>query len=265
MSERFGQASAAGYDRGFGSVSGQFVPALLRAARLAPDHHVLDVATGTGAAAAAALAIVGPAGRVVASDLSAAMLLKARERLGGLPNLSFAVADGQSLSFSDAAFDVVLCAMGLMLFPDPARGLAESHRVLRDGGWAAVSVNTTPERAFVTRIDATIARHVPGRVAIAARYFSLGDPARLTSLVQAAGFRDVEASTEIRSFAFPSFAAYFAPVEAGEGPTGQAFTALPSEIRSRVREDTRRQLEGDARTGGPVEVKVEILFAAGRK
>ncbi len=265
MSERFGRASAAGYDRGFGSVSGQFVPAVLRAARLAAGQHVLDIATGTGAAAGAALAVVGPTGNVVATDLSASMLAKARERLGELPNLSFVVADGQSLGFRGAEFDAVLCAMGLMLFPDPARGLAEFRRVLREGGWTAVSVNTTPERAFATRIDAIIARHVPERAAIAAQYFSLGDAARLTSLLDAAGFRDIETSTEVRRFAFPSFAAYFAPVEAGEGPTGQAFLALPAEIRQRVREDTRRQLEGDAGTGGPVELVVEILLGAGRK
>jgi ubiquinone/menaquinone biosynthesis C-methylase UbiE len=265
VSERFGRAGAAGYDRGFGSVSGQFVPALLHLAHVVPGQHVLDIATGTGAAALAALAIVGPTGRVVATDLSAAMLARAREQPGLPRNLCFAVADGQALGFADQTFDAVLCAMGLMLFGDPARGLAEFRRVLRDGTWAAASVNTTPQRAFVTRIDAIIARHVPERSAIASQYFSLGDPARLMSLFVAAGFRDVETSTEIRRFAFPSFAAYFAPVEAGVGPTGQAFITLPADIRQRVREDARRELEGDKGTGGPVEVVVEILYCAGRK
>jgi transposase len=36
---------------------------LLRAARLAPGHTVLDIATGTGLAADAAAALVGPAGK----------------------------------------------------------------------------------------------------------------------------------------------------------------------------------------------------------
>ena len=59
MSDRFGGASAAGYDRGFGSISGQFVPGLLRAARVGRDHRVLDVATGNGVAAEAAAKAVG--------------------------------------------------------------------------------------------------------------------------------------------------------------------------------------------------------------
>ena len=36
MGERFGAASAGGYDRGFGHVSREFIPALLRAAASAP-------------------------------------------------------------------------------------------------------------------------------------------------------------------------------------------------------------------------------------
>lgn len=265
MSDRFGGASAAGYDRGFGSISGQFIPGLLRAARVGPGHRVLDVATGTAAAAEAAVHAIGPSGALIATDLSPAMLERARERLGAMPNVSIAIEDGQSLTFPDEQFDAVLCAMGLMLFPDPARGLAEFHRVLRDGGWAAVSVNTVPERAFATRVDAIIGRHAPERAATGACYFSLGNAALLSSLFKAAGFRDIETFTEARRYPFSSFASYFKPIEEGQGPTGQAYATLPTEIQQRVREDARRQLEGDAAAGGPVEVEVELLFGCGRR
>ena len=43
-----------------------------------PGHRVLDVATGTGAAAEAAAEIVGPAGEVCAGDVSSTMLDVAR-------------------------------------------------------------------------------------------------------------------------------------------------------------------------------------------
>lgn len=265
MVERFGAASAGGYDRGFGQVSREFVPALLRAARLAPGHRVLDVATGTGIAAEAAAAVVGPSGHVVASDLFPAMLDKARERLGDLPNVSFVLEDGQALTGEEESFDAVLCAMGLMLLPDPALGLAGFRRVLRPGGWAAASVNTVPERAFATRVDAVIARHAPDRAGPAARYFSLGDAGRLRSLFESAGFAGVETFTEARRYPFPSFDAYFAPIEEGQGPTGNAFSTLPAARRDLVRDEVRRQIEKGAPPGGAVEVEVELLFACGRR
>ncbi len=265
MSDRFGGASAAGYDRSFGSISGQFIPGLLRAARVGLGHRVLDIATGTGVAAEAAIESIGPTGTVVATDLSPAMLERARERLGSMPNVSLAVEDGQLLTFPDEQFDSVVCAMGLMLFPDPGRGLAEFRRVLREGGWAAVSVNTVPERAFATRVDAIIGRHAPERAATGVKYFSLGNAGLLRSLFTAAGFRDIETITEARRYPFSSFAAYFKPIEDGQGPTGQAYAALPTEIQQRVREDTRRQLEGGVATGGLVEVEVELLFGCGRR
>ena len=123
----YGAAMADEYDRAFSHVSNYFVPFLLRAARLGPDQNVLDVATGTGLAAEAALAVVGASGSVVAADILPDMVAKARQRLGQTPNASVAVEDGQALSFRDETFDVVLCGLGLMFFPDPARGLSEFH------------------------------------------------------------------------------------------------------------------------------------------
>jgi len=265
MSDRFSSASAAGYDRGFGSISGQFIPPLLRAARVGPGYKVLDIATGTGIAAEAAIKAIGPSGSLVATDLSPAMLERARERLALRPNVSFAVEDGQSLNFPDSEFDAVLCAMGLMLFPSPSRGLSEFRRVLRADAWAAVSVAMVPERAFHTRVDAIIAKHVPEHMVISARYFSLGNPELLRSLFTAAGFRDVETFTEARCYPFSTFAAYFKPIEDGQGPTGRAYVALPADIQQAVRENARQQLECRTAPGGPVEVEVELLFGCGRR
>jgi ubiquinone/menaquinone biosynthesis C-methylase UbiE len=265
MTGQYGGAAAGGYDQAFGQVSRDFVPTLLRVARLARGMRVLDIATGTGAAAEGAVATVGPAGHVVAADLSPAMLDKARGRLDGLPNLAFAVEDGQHLSFPDGSFDAVLCQMSLMLFDNPARGLSEFRRVLREGGWAAVSVNTVPGRSFHTRVNDAIARRVPARAAAAGRFFSLGDADRLRALFEAAGFRDVGATAEARRYPFPSFDTYFEPIERGWGQAGQEYLALPAEMRRAVREDVRRGLEGDAGAGGPVEVEVELLFVGGRR
>jgi ubiquinone/menaquinone biosynthesis C-methylase UbiE len=254
--------AAAGYDGAFAEVTTHFAPYLVRAAHITTGMRILDIAAGTGLVAEAALNVIGPAGRVIAADLSPAMAEKARVRLGQARNASVAVEDGQALSFVDGSFDAVVCSLGLMFFPNPQRGLAEFHRVLRAGGCAAVSVNTVPERSYNTRINLAIARYLPSLADAAARVFSLGNEMKLRSLFEGANFREVEIATQTKVFTLPSFDNYFEPIERGAGSPGQAFVSLPEAVRRAVREEIRLDL-GD--TGGPIEVEVEYRFASGRR
>lgn len=254
--------AADGYDGAFAQVTTHFAPCLLRAAQLEPGMRILDIATGTGLVAEAALDVIGSGGHVTAADLSPAMADKARARLGNSQNASVAVEDGQALSYPGESFDAVVCSLGLMFFPEPQRGLAEFHRVLRRGGRAAVSVNTVPGRSYNTRINLAISRYLPSLAEAAARVFSLGDEMKLRSLFEAAEFRDVEITTQTRVFTLPSFDAYFAPFEQGAGSPGQAFISLPEAARRAVRDELRRDL-GD--TGGAIEVEVEYRFASGQR
>src|ERR1700683_5316617 len=72
----FKDEAAAEYDRAFAHVTAHFMPFLLRAAHIAPGMRVLDIATGTGLSAEAALAAVGDTGHVTAADVSPAMAEK---------------------------------------------------------------------------------------------------------------------------------------------------------------------------------------------
>jgi ubiquinone/menaquinone biosynthesis C-methylase UbiE len=258
----FKDAAAAEYDRAFAHVTAHFMPFLLRAAHIAPGMHVLDIATGTGLSAEAALAAVGPTGHVTAADISPAMIEKARRRLDQAPNASVSVEDGQALSFSDGSFDAVLCNLGLMFFPDPVRGLSEFRRVLRPGGRVAVSVNTVVERSYNHQINAIIARHVPSLAEAVTRTFALGEASRLRSLFSEAGFGGIETNTVRHTFVLPSFDAYYGPFERGGASTGQALAVLSEEIRRAVREEVRRDL---ADTGGPVEAEAEYRIASARR
>jgi ubiquinone/menaquinone biosynthesis C-methylase UbiE len=258
----FNDEAAAEYDRAFAHVTAYFMPFLLRAAQVAPGMRVLDIATGTGLSAEAALAVAGPSGHVTAADLSPAMVEKARERLGKAPNTSVSVEDGQALSFSDASFDAVLCNLGLMFFPDPVRGLSEFRRVLRPGGRIAVSVNTVVERSYNHQINVMIARYVPGLAESIARTFALAEASKLRSLFDAAGFADFATDTVRHAFVLPSFDAYYGPFERGGCSTGQALVGLSEDIRRAVREEARRDL-GD--TGGSVRPEAEYRIASGER
>ena len=258
----FKDEAAGEYDRAFAHVTAHFMPFLLRAAHIAPSMRVLDIATGTGLSAEAALAAVGPSGHVTASDVSPAMVEKACERLGKAPNASVSVEDGQALSFADGSFDAVLCNLGLMFFPDPVRGLSEFRRVLRPGGRVAVSVNTVVERSYNHQINVIIARHMPSLSEAVTRTFALGEASRLRSLFKESGLTDIETRTVRHTFVLPSFDAYYGPFERGGASTGQALAALPEEIRRAVREEVRRDL---ADRGGPVEAKAEYRIASARR
>jgi ubiquinone/menaquinone biosynthesis C-methylase UbiE len=74
ISDRFYDAGASGYDEIFGFASSEFVPTLLKLARVEAEDRVLDVATGTGVAAEVASDLVGHNGSVLAVDISAPML-----------------------------------------------------------------------------------------------------------------------------------------------------------------------------------------------
>ena len=254
--------AAAEYDRAFAHVSEYFLPFLLDAAGLVPGMRVLDVATGTGLAAQALLAAVGPSGSVVATDVSPAMVARAQQRLGDVRNASVSVEDGQALSFPDQSFDAVICSLGLMFFADPDRGLREFHRVLRPGGRAAISVLTVPELSYNGRINVVIAPFLPSFAETVARTFALGREERLRSLFAAAGFTEMLMTREAHRFTLPSFDQYFGPFAHGGGSTGQAYVSLPEEVRITVQEEVRRSL-GD--TGGPICIEVEFGFASACK
>ena len=83
----FKDEAAAEYDRAFAHVTAYFMPFLLQAAHIAPGMHVLDIATGTGLSAEAALAAVGSSGHVMAADVSP-LLLGLYWVVGGLGGLS---------------------------------------------------------------------------------------------------------------------------------------------------------------------------------
>ena len=111
-------------------------------------ERVLDVACGTGLLSIAAATSVRPEGHVIGVDISERMIDRARIRAKdrNVSNVSFERMGAENLDLPDAAFDVVLCSLGLMYVPDPARALREMARVLRPGGRIAIAVSGERER-----------------------------------------------------------------------------------------------------------------------
>ncbi|WP_433560048.1 class I SAM-dependent methyltransferase [Pseudonocardia xinjiangensis] len=105
-----------------------------------PPALVVDVATGTGFAAFAAVALLD-ARRVVGVDVSRGMLERARAKAGRDDpdgRIEWRHAPAVPLDLGDGAADVVLCASALHLVGRDA--VREWRRVLRPAGQVAFSV-----------------------------------------------------------------------------------------------------------------------------
>jgi len=236
---------------------------VLAAAKVAPGQRVLDISTGTGEAALAALWIVGVTGAVIGADISCAMVEGARARLND-PSFLPATADGQALPFRDGSFDAVICQLGLQFFPDPAHGLKEFRRVLRAGCCAAVCVIATPDRAPMWGILAEVlVRHLPEQLGIINLSFALADPIGLERLFAQAGFRDVRVDHQIREDVVGSFDEYWDPIEAGTGSLPQLYLSLSQVDRRSVREEAKARLSRFESQGRLI-MSVKMLIASGR-
>ncbi|MFP5220334.1 MAG: class I SAM-dependent methyltransferase [Actinomycetes bacterium] len=175
------------------AVGTPFARRLLATARLAPGERVLDVACGTGLVARLAAEAVGPEGTVAGLDPTPGMLQLARSVSPA--GIDWYEAPAEAMPLPDAAFDVVLCAMGLQFFEDKLQGLREMRRVLAPGGRAVVST-PGPTPPLFRAIDAALADHVGTEASCFVHaVFSVHDPAEARELFVAAGFDEVEIQT----------------------------------------------------------------------
>ena len=101
--------------------------------------HILDVATGTGDLAVAAMKL-NPS-KITGIDISENMLAIGREKIerkGLSGKIGLMKGDSENILFPDSHFDVVMVAFGVRNFSDPLAGLKEMQRVLRPGGLVMV-------------------------------------------------------------------------------------------------------------------------------
>jgi demethylmenaquinone methyltransferase/2-methoxy-6-polyprenyl-1,4-benzoquinol methylase len=104
---------------------------------LKPGQQALDVAGGSGDLALGLARLVGETGRVLLTDINAAMLGNGRRRVvdaGEAGNVQYAQADAEKLPFATGSFHCVTIGFGLRNVTRKQEALASMFRVLKPGG-----------------------------------------------------------------------------------------------------------------------------------
>src|SRR5947207_13596375 len=105
---------------------------LVRRLPVRPKGEVLELACGTGIVTQKLRERVDSNFRLLATDISDAMLAYARNKVRG--KIDWRVADAAALPFKDETFGAVVCALGVMFVPDKPKLFSEMRRVMFEGG-----------------------------------------------------------------------------------------------------------------------------------
>ena len=158
-----------------------------------PPGDVLELACGTGIVTRRLRERLDPTLRLVASDLSKAMLDFARSKLIDRKGIEWREADAANLPFGSAEFGAVVCAFGVMFVPDKRAVMKEAGRVLKKGGILLFNVWDRIEQNPHAAMNAEVIEELfPGDEEIRFRMpFEMHDQALLRQLLAEARFHEV--------------------------------------------------------------------------
>jgi ubiquinone/menaquinone biosynthesis C-methylase UbiE len=262
--QRYGWDKAAPYYERFWQA--QLAPAqdrLFDLARPRPGERVLDVACGTGLVTFRAAGIVGPTGAVVATDISDAMVehVSTEARRRGMPHVSTARMDAETLDFDEASFDVILCALGLMYVADPSKALAEAWRVLRPGGRFVAAVWGARQKCGWAAIFPIVDARVKSEVC--PMFFQLGTGGSLERVMAAAGFEQVQADRISTTLEYESAEEACGAAFVG-GPVALAHSRFDAPTREGAHAEYLASIE-EWRAGEGYAIPGEFVIARGVK
>ena len=250
------------YQDFFSPVTALATARLLDAAQVRPGTTLLDVATGPGGLAVEAtrLGII-----CTGVDLSPGMIQLAKK---SNPGIAFRVADVEDLPFADASFDAVVCNFGLGHFPWPETSVAESVRVLKPGGWIALSWWDDPSkqriqglfREAITEIGAAAPAEVPHGHAI----YRFSDTHEFHNLLEKADLMDVSVESHQTTHLIADVDTLWRGGLGSFAVTASAIAHQDAAKQAAIRAALERRAEA-YRTADGLKVPVAFKIGAGRK
>jgi len=261
--QRYGwDAAAAYYHDGW---QAQLRPAhdlLLDIVALAPGQRVVETACGTGLVTSRIADAVGPEGSVLATDLSGNMI----EELGRIleasayPTVLAKRMAADRLDVPDSAFDVGICALGLMYVPDPRTAVAELARVVRPGGVVAATVwgerrNCGWAEVFPI-VDARVASEV------CPMFFATGAKRALVTNFENAELQEVQERRQFETLSFRTAEDVVNSVLLG-GPVALAVKRFSDEVWDEVKKEFLASVSDYRNSDGSYHIPGEFLTVRG--
>ncbi|CAJ1343162.1 unnamed protein product [Effrenium voratum] len=267
LEHRNWQKAVSAYDRTFGPLTSQCIPALLDATLPAlpatGSARVLDVATGPGMVAEAALQ---RSAEVVALDFSRKMLDLAEERLGN--SVEFVEADAGSMPFEANSFDAVLCSFGVLHLPVPEAFFSEAFRLLRPSGklgftvWAAA-----PETEAMALIHEAVQTHGDLNVPLpeAPPFFRFANFESSRQALLAAGFAEVKSQKVPMVWELDSAEDLFVGFRDGTGRTAELLALQGPRQLAEIQRFVTARAEETRSAGGPCRFHMPCVLTVATK
>ena len=179
LREEFNRWAEAGHGEAMEEDHLPIVLPVLDQMKLAADDNVLDVGCGAGWLVRMIAERV-PEGRVIGMDISDQMVRHARRNYVAVENAMFVFGSVDEIPWDANFFTDAISVESAYYWPDPARGLCEIHRVLREGGTAWILINYYRENLY--------SHHFAGLFATPTHLLSAGE---WEALFSEAGFASI--------------------------------------------------------------------------
>jgi len=242
--------------------------AFVEYSRPLPGMRVLDLASGTGEPGISLAQCVAPHGSVTAVDQSAELLAIAAERARNkkLSNFTTQQADAHHLPFAEQSFDLATCRFGVMFFSDAQRALGELRSVLKRGARACFAAWGPMEQPYWETTMKIVHRHVGGNMLPpgGSDPFRFSAGGSLSKMLSAAGFHEVEESTQNLPWTWPGDAEeVFEYACAVAAPFRPMLERVPAEQWPAIRGEATTAIER-YRVGDEIRFGADVVLASGK-
>lgn len=226
------------------TILGPAARALVDWSAIKDGETILDIGTGTGAAARFAAERVGATGRVIGIDINPGMIQVAKS----LPPINGAVIEwheksAYELPFNDQTVDAILSAQTLQFLKERQTALSEKYRVLKPGGRVAISLWSEIEENpyFHVLIDA-VSKHIGEETAAGLQsIFNLSNADEIRALLEEAKFTDIEMTVKQLELELPKLTD-FIPLHISATPMAAGFHAAAPAAQQAVIQEVAEQL-----------------------